>query len=118
MKEASICTARFDIPQVNKDDKKAKPTTFGLSTTAKPIVAKTKAKAEFISLMYLGMADFGTINPTSLMSAHVKGPQQNKQNFEKDILHQDRKWYYNAHGEESVVAYAQRKDDIKQTTTT
>ena len=54
------------------------------------------------------MVDFGTIVPTSLMTTHVKGLQQNEGITEIDMSHCDRKWNYRAHSEESVAAYALR----------
>jgi hypothetical protein len=55
------------------------------------------------------MVDFGTILPTSLMTTHIKGLQQNEGITDIDLSHCDRKWNYRAHSEESVVAYAQKQ---------
>ena len=52
------------------------------------------------------MVDFGTVVPTSLMTTHVKGLQENEGKTEIEMSHCDRKWNYRAHSEESVAAYA------------
>ena len=61
------------------------------------------------------MVDFGTILPTSLMTTHVKGLQQNEGITEIDMSHCDRKWNYRAHSEDSVAACAQKQRRQKTT---
>ena len=65
------------------------------------------------------MVDFGTVVPTSLLTTHVKGLQENEGKTEMEMSHCDRKRNYRAYSEESVAACAQKqrrqktnKDDI------
>ena len=54
------------------------------------------------------MVDSATIVPNSLVTVHVLGRQQNEEKNEIEISHCDRKWYYWAHGEESVVQVTEK----------
>ena len=55
------------------------------------------------------MVDFGTVVPTSLLTTHVKGLQENEGKTEIEMSHCDRKWNYQAYSEESVAACAQKQ---------
>ena len=55
------------------------------------------------------MEDFGTIAPTSQITTHVKGLQQNVRKTEIEMTHSDRKWNHLEHGKESVGACAQKQ---------
>ena len=59
------------------------------------------------------MVDFGTNTPTKLMTTHIKSLKQNEGITEIEMSHSDRKWNYQAHGEVSVVAYAQKQRQQK-----
>ena len=81
--------------------------------TAKLIVAKPKAKTD--SIFYLiGVVWDNCSNLIDVCSCQRSLTEKP----EIDMLHQDRKWNCQAHGEETIAAYVQSKDDIKQTKTT